>query len=122
MADFREFQFIISILKLCVCIIHNRDKTRVLDEMVRVGFKCTIIGSTGGFLREGNTTLLVGCEEEELDNLRQLLATHSQAREQIVNVPPMEIGPQSGFLPSPIKVPVGGAVLFVLDVDHFERF
>ena len=57
-------------MKLAVCIVHNRDKGRLTDELLKAGFKFTVIGSTGGFLREGNTTILIGSEEEELPQLK----------------------------------------------------
>lgn len=109
-------------MKLCVAIIHNRDKNRVTDELVRAGFKFTIIGSTGGFLREGNTTFLIGLEESEIPLLKEVFQANCCAREQIVNVGTPEVGPQAAFIPSPIKVPVGGAVMFMLNVDEFHRF
>lgn len=109
-------------MKLAVCIVHNRDKGRVTDELVKAGFKFTIIGSTGGFLREGNTTYLIGVEESELGALQKVLAENSQSREQLVNVMPYEAAPPGAFIPNPVKVPVGGAVMFVMDVEHFFRF
>lgn len=109
-------------MKLAVCIVHNRDKGRVNDELVRAGFKFTVIGSTGGFLREGNTTYLIGVEEDELSELLKLMNTNSQKREQLVNVMPFEAAPPGAFMPAPVKVPVGGAVVFVLNVDQFHRF
>jgi len=89
---------------------------------VLAGFKFTIIGSTGGFLRDGNTTLLIGTEDEDVENLMELLSFNSKAREQIVNMVPFEATPAGAFIPSPIKVPVGGAVVFVLPVERYERF
>lgn len=109
-------------MKLAVCIVHNRDKGRVTDELVKTGFKFTIIGSTGGFLREGNTTFLIGVEESELPALRRVVSDNSQSREQLVNVMPYEAAPPGAFIPNPVKVPVGGAVMFVLDVEQFHRF
>lgn len=109
-------------MKLAVCIVHNRDKSKVTDELVRAGFKATIIGSTGGFLREGNTTFLVGLEPEYLPSLKEILEQNCQTREQIVNVMPFEASQPGTFIPAPVKVPVGGAVLFVLDVEQFHRF
>ncbi len=109
-------------MKLVVCIVHNRDKGKIIDDLVNNGFKFTIIGSTGGFLREGNTTILVGINEDQIDALLGIVSKNSQAREQLVNVPPYEsVGP-STFIPNPVKVPVGGAVVFVLNVERFERF
>ncbi len=109
-------------MKLGVCIVHNRDKSRVTDELVKAGFKFTVIGSTGGFLREGNTTMLIGVEEPELAALKRVIEENCQSRDQLVNVMPYEAAPPGAFMPSPVKVPVGGAVLFLLDVDQFHRF
>jgi uncharacterized protein YaaQ len=109
-------------VKLAICILHNRDKGRVSDEMLKAGFKFTIIGSTGGFLREGNTTILVGSEEAEIPILKKLLEQNCQSREQLVNVMPYETAPPGAFIPSPVKVPVGGAVMFLIDVEQFHRF
>ena len=109
-------------MKLAVCIIHNRDKGRVTEELVKSGFKFTIIGSTGGFLREGNTTILIGVEESALPGLRKVIELNCQSREQLVNVMPYEAAPPGAFIPSPVKVPVGGAVMFVLDVEQFHTF
>jgi uncharacterized protein YaaQ len=109
-------------VKLVVCIVHNRDKSKITDELVRAGFKFTVIGSTGGFLREGNTTFLIGIEDGEQSALFRLVGENCSAREQLVNVLPLETAPTGAFLTSPVKVPVGGAVAFVLDVEQFERF
>jgi uncharacterized protein YaaQ len=109
-------------VKLAVSIVHNRDKGRITDELVKAGFKFTVIGSTGGFLREGNTTILIGVEEAEVATLQKLIAQNCQSREQLVNVMPFEAAPPGAFIPSPVKVPVGGAVMFVIDVEQFHRF
>ncbi|MBS1706939.1 MAG: cyclic-di-AMP receptor [Armatimonadetes bacterium] len=109
-------------MKLCVCVVHNRDRNRLSDELIRTGFKFTVIGSSGGFLREGNTTVLIGVEETELDTLMHVIGTNCQTREQIVNIGPYEANPAAAFISSPVKVPVGGAVVFVLPVDRWERF
>ena len=110
-------------MKLVICVVHNRDKGKISEELIRAGFKFTVVSSTGGFLREGNTTLMIGIEESERSTLMELIAQNCMAREQVVNVMPVEAAPAAGaILSSPVKVPVGGAVVFVLDVEHFERF
>lgn len=109
-------------VKLVVCIVHNRDKNKITDELVKAGFKFTIIGSTGGFLREGNTTFLIGADEPDVPSLKKVIGQNCQSREQLVNVMPFEAAPPGAFIPSPVKVPVGGAVVFVLPVESFERF
>jgi uncharacterized protein YaaQ len=109
-------------VKLVVCIVHNRDRGKITDELVKAGFKFTVIGSTGGFLREGNTTFLIGVEESDLQSLESIIQQNCKAREQLVNVMPFESAAPGAFVPSPVKVPVGGAVVFVLNVDQFSRF
>ena len=109
-------------MKLVVCIVHNRDRGKITDELVKAGFKFTVIASTGGFLREGNTTLLVGVNEDEIETLSSVVSANCKSREQVVNVMPFEAGAPGAFIPSPVKVPVGGAVIFVVNVERFERF
>lgn len=109
-------------MKLVVCVVHNRDRNRLTDEMVKSGFKFTIIGSSGGFLREGNTTILVGVEEPDLAKLKSVIQENCEQREQMVNVAPFDSGAPGGLLPNPVRVPVGGAVMFVMDVEQYCRF
>jgi uncharacterized protein YaaQ len=109
-------------VKLFIAVIHNRDKNKVVDDLVRDGYKFTIIGSTGGFLREGNTTFLIGVQEEEKEALMNIIQRNCQVREQVVNVLPPEATQVGSFVPNPVKVPVGGAIVFVLDVEEFARF
>ncbi len=109
-------------MKLVVTIVNDRDKNRLTEALLRGGYKFTKIGSTGGFLREGNVTLLIGVEEADLDGCLQTIRDSCQTREQFVNVLPPDAAPVGTFMPSPVRVLVGGAVVFVMDVDRFERF
>ena len=54
-------------MKLVIAVIHNRDKGRVVDALLESQFKFTQVASTGGFLREGNTTLLIGVEDSQVE-------------------------------------------------------
>jgi uncharacterized protein YaaQ len=109
-------------MKLALCVIHNRDKAQMMTALVSSGFKFTVIGSSGGFLREGNTTMIIGTEDDQVAGLRSLIEENCQTREQVVSVMPFESGPPGAYLTSPVKVPVGGAVMFVMDVDEYHRF
>jgi uncharacterized protein YaaQ len=112
----------IAAVKLAICIIHNRDKGRISDELVKAGYKFTVVGSTGGFLKEGSSTYFIGVEEPELPALMAIVEQNTKAREQLVNVSTFEPAPPGGFMPNPIKVPVGGSVVFIIDVEQFHRF
>lgn len=92
------------------------------DDLIKEGFKFTVIGTTGGFLREGNTTVLIGVEDDSVGLLEDVVSRSCSSREQVVNMAPMEAAPPGAFMGSPIKVPVGGAVFFLLAVEKFDRF
>ncbi len=109
-------------MKLVIAVIHNRDKGRVVDALLESNFKFTQVASTGGFLREGNTTLLIGVDDDLLEPLLSLLEQNCRTREQFVNPLPPDTAPIGSFLPTPISVEVGGAVVFVLPVEQFVRF
>ncbi|MHB0998697.1 MAG: cyclic-di-AMP receptor [Armatimonadota bacterium] len=109
-------------MKLVVTIIHDRDKHRISEALLRSNFKFTKLASTGGFLREGNVTFLIGVEVRRLDELMNLISENCKSRDQYANFIPPDAGAIGVFMPSPVKVQVGGAVAFVIDIDRFERF
>jgi uncharacterized protein YaaQ len=109
-------------MKLVITVIHDRDKQKISESLLRSNFKFTKLASTGGFLREGNVTFLIGVEEKRVDELMNVIKDSCKAREQYANFIPPDAGPIGVFMPSPVKVLVGGAVSFVVDVDRFERF
>ncbi len=109
-------------MKLVIAVVHDRDRSKITEGLLRNGFKFTKIGSTGGFLREGNVTLLIGVEERDVDRVLGIIGESCRTREQCVNVLPPDAGPVGTFIPSPVKVLVGGAITFVVDVERFERF
>jgi uncharacterized protein YaaQ len=106
-------------MKLLVAVIHKDDSPGVLDELAARGYPFTRLSTTGGFLRTGNDTLLLGLEEEQVPPVLALLGQHCSVRKQFVDAG------QSPFfgalLHTPVEVTVGGATVFVLDVDQFHK-
>ena len=80
-------------MKLLIAIIQERDRKAVTASLSSSGMFYTKIASTGGFLRDGNVTLLLGIEDERLDEALAIIRDNSQAREQYVSVPPPEVLP-----------------------------
>lgn len=109
-------------MKLVITVVHDRDKNRISEALVKNNFKFTKLASTGGFLRDGNVTFLIGVDEKRLDECVNVIKESCKTREQYANFIPPDAGPIGVFMPSPVKVVVGGAVIFVVEVDRFERF
>lgn len=109
-------------MKLLLAIVQDADSAGLIRKLSEQGFEVTKLASTGGFLREGNTTLMLGVQEERLAELKDLIAHNCRSRTRLAtpNVPMGEQG--EGLVATPVEVPVGGAVLFVLDVAEFVKF
>ena len=106
-------------MKLLIAIINSDDSHKVMNEITKAGFYATKLSTTGGFLRTGNLTLLMGVEDEKVDEVLDILRTNSQKREEITPVvPSYETGVMNAI---PVKITVGGATVFVLDVDQFHK-
>jgi uncharacterized protein YaaQ len=105
-------------MKLLVAIIQDQDSARLSEQLVDKGFRSTKLSSTGGFLRAGNTTLLIGVEEPQVDEVISIIQQTCPTREQLVS-PLTGAEALGGYAPMPIAVQVGGAIIFVLNVEQF---
>ena len=108
-------------MKLVFAIVSNDDGNTVMRELNKEGFSVTKMASTGGFLRAGNTTLLVGTEEENVQKVIEVISKFSAKRKQIVFSPEPYIGGATGYTSFPAEIEVGGATVFVVDVERFEK-
>jgi uncharacterized protein YaaQ len=109
-------------MKLVMSIVHNDDANRLVDALTGAGYRATTISTTGGFLRQGNATVLVGTEDERVPHVLQLVEEHCHTRQQFVNPLPPVAEPGEMYIPSPVEVEVGGSVVFVLEVVQFAQF
>lgn len=109
-------------MKLVFAIVNSEDDSNVMRHLNKNGFKVTKMASTGGFLRVGNTTLLVGTSEEDVDRVLEIIREHSKNRKQILMNTEPYIGTISGdSLHTTYSVETGGATIFVVDVEKFEK-
>ena len=99
-------------MKLILAIVNNDDAQRVSDALTRTGFMVTRLSTTGGFLMMGNTTFLIGTDEERVPMALGIMRQHCTARPH----------PDAGVLRNDKPITVGGATVFVLDVSHMEKF
>jgi uncharacterized protein YaaQ len=109
-------------MKLILSIVNRDDSNALIDTLLRHGYRATVISTTGGFLREGNATILVGAEDEKVSEVLQLIKESCRTRTQFVNPLPPVMEPGELYMPAPVEVQVGGATVFVMDVHEFYRF
>ncbi|CAM3984216.1 cyclic-di-AMP receptor [Alkalicoccus chagannorensis] len=109
-------------MKLIVAVIQDKDSARLSDALVEKEFQATKLASTGGFLKAGNSTLMIGVEDDKVEQVLDIIRENCQAREQLVApISPMG-GNADSYVPYPVEVQVGGATVFILPVEQFEKF
>lgn len=109
-------------MKLIMAVIQDKDSNRLSDALVEHDFQATKLASTGGFLKAGNTTFMIGVEDKDVENVMTIIKKNCESREQLVApISPMG-GNADSYVPYPVEVQVGGATVFVLPVDQFEKF
>ncbi len=107
--------------KLVMMIVSDTDADALMGALVEKGYPVTKIGSTGGFLRRGNVTIFSGVTESEVSGVVGLVNEICHARKEFVPVQTLPFVGDGSFSAEPIEVRVGGAIVFVLDVDRFHR-
>ena len=106
-------------MKLIIAIVSNDDTSAVTSTLTEHGYYITRLSTTGGFLRAGNTTLLVGTDDEKVPEVIELIKSESSRRTEIV--PATATFDISHYSAYPVEVQVGGATIFVLNVEDFIK-
>ena len=106
-------------MKMILAVIDKDDASEVMHNLVKDGHSITTLSTTGGFLRAGNVTILVGVDDDKTQEVIKVIKMYSKSRTQQVPVMP---GSEMSYIPTiPVEVSVGGATVFVLNVEHFEK-
>ena len=108
-------------MKLIIAIVQDEDASRLVGSLMNEGYSVTKLATTGGFLRAGNTTLLLGVDEDKFDGAMAVIEKVCKSRKQIAPSPAPIAGSTGAYVPYPIEVMVGGATVFVLQVEHFVK-
>jgi uncharacterized protein YaaQ len=89
-----------------MCIVHPEDTQELIKVLNAQGFRVTLSSTTGGFLRQGNSTLMIGVNEERVDQVMDIIRenTHPRARK--------------GWWARPGKHEQGAATVFVMDMEQ----
>ena len=106
-------------MKLILAIVNSDDSGDVMKALTKNGVSVTKLATTGGFLMTGNTTFMIGTQEEKVDEIIEIIAKYSHKRTQLM---PTSAAYSTGMYSSyPVELTVGGATVLVLDVERFEK-
>lgn len=105
-------------MKLVFAIINDDDFKRVTSALIKAELQSTRLSSSGGFLKSGNSTLLICVEDSRLDECIDIIRSQCRQRKQILPAS----ASAGAYAAYPVEINVGGATVFVTDVDRFEKF
>ena len=104
-------------MKMMIIVVGDQDAQKLLGVLLEKGYGVTKLASTGGFLREGNTTLLMGIEDGKVKEVTEIIKQICHTKKQIV-APISHLG---ATLAEPVEITVGGAAVFVLPMEEFIK-
>lgn len=105
-------------MKLVVAVVQDYDTGRLLTALSEERIGATRIASAGGFLRAGNTTILIGVEDERLPTALGLIERTCRRRSQ-TDVASIDLAGLGAFDVSESRI--GGGIALVATVERFER-
>ncbi|HET6785406.1 MAG TPA: cyclic-di-AMP receptor [Erysipelotrichaceae bacterium] len=107
-------------MKLIIAVVSNDDSHSLSNALTKENFAVTKLATTGGFLKIGNTTMLIGTEVDRVEKCIEIIKEESKQRTELVpSTASYDIGRFATF---PVEVQVGGATIFVMDVEQFIKF
>ena len=102
-----------------MAIVSGDDSSAVSAALTKARYSVTKLATTGGFLMSGNTTFLIGVNDDQVQDVIDIIAKHSKKRKQMV---PSSASYGVGMYTTyPVEVTIGGATIFVTDVTRFEK-
>lgn len=107
-------------MKAIVAVVQGQDTVKLSNALRKGGIPFTTVDSTGGFLRERNSTFLMGVLDENVEMVLGVVSANCLTRGEYVSSYPSAFDPTEFYMPRPIEVQVGGASVWVLDVEYFE--
>lgn len=108
-------------MKLIIAVVQGEDAQKTVVALTDKGISSTRISSTGGFLQQGNVTLLIGVEDAQVEEALQVIRANCHERSRYLTPVPPLAEPGEFFMAYPVEVQVGGATVWVVPVDSFEK-
>lgn len=105
-------------MKLILAIVNDDDASNVVNALHKSGFSATKLATTGSYLKSGNSTFIIGVEDALVNTAIELISNNARKRVQVVNDPSPYV---MSAMSAPLEVTVGGATVFVLDVEQFLK-
>ncbi|KRM75447.1 cyclic-di-AMP receptor [Secundilactobacillus collinoides] len=108
-------------MKLIIAVVQDKDSNRLRNEFIKANIGATRLSTSGGFLKSGNTTYMVGIADDRVQEVLDIIHETSRTRQQFMT-PQVNLDAEDTTASYPVEVQVGGATVFVVPVDQFHQF
>jgi uncharacterized protein YaaQ len=108
-------------MKMVIAVVHDHDAHGLMDALSKANFKATKMASTGGFLREGNTTFMIGTDAEHVDDVIEIIRDNCKSRKKTVAPMSPVANSLESYYSFPMEVQIGGATVFIIDVEQYLK-
>jgi len=108
-------------MKLLIAVVHGEVAAASMGALNDLGISVTRFASSGGFLQHKNVTLMTGIDDDRIEEVLGLIKENCRTRSEFMNPMPPLVEPGDFFVPYPVEAQVGGATVFIMNVDRFEK-
>jgi uncharacterized protein YaaQ len=108
-------------MKLVIAVVQGEDAPSTVAALTDKGISSTRMSSSGGFLQQGNVTLVIGVDDTQVETALQVIHEHCHERSRYLTPVPPIAEPGEFFMAYPVEVQVGGATVFVVPVESFDK-
>lgn len=108
-------------MKLIIAIVSDEDSSILADNLSQNGFSATKLCSSGGFLKSGNTTFLVAIDDEKIEDTIAIISDTCKSRRRMMAPEKLSANMGSFNMAMPIEVDVGGATVFILNIEQLLK-
>ncbi len=105
--------------QLVILVVSGRQSSDLMKKLTKNQFYFTVVNSSGGMIQEPTLSLFIGLNDSRLPALLKLVRACCQPQKQYI---PAQLNFQPGYSNLPmIEAQVGGALVYITDVEHFEQ-
>ncbi|GLB47159.1 hypothetical protein WR164_11380 [Philodulcilactobacillus myokoensis] len=108
-------------MKLIIAVVQNKDASKLQSSFIKKQIYATKLSTTGGFLKSGNTTYMMGIEDKRVPEVLDLIKSISKTRKKFMT-PPVNLDSGDNESSFPVRVQVGGATIMILPMDKLYHF
>lgn len=108
-------------MKLLIAVVHHEDTDNLIQALTQKKYQATRIESSGGFLRDKNTTIFLGVDNKKVPDVLKIIKANCKSRTEYMSPAPSIVEPGEFFMPTSVKVKIGGATVFILNIEKQER-